>query len=103
MALLTTGQRRVTNSVSGAPSRSFPDTPPAHATSAKTYLAFVTVPAADDAAAGQPVVQYLDTPAAHATDDKPYALIVTVTGLDTTGGSTAVPSWIDATGLDFTP
>lgn len=99
---LSTPARRLPNSVSAAPSRVFPDTPAAHATAAKAYIAIVTVPAADDASAGTPVVQYLLPPAAHATDDKVYTLQLTVTGDDTSGGSTAVPVWTETT-ADLTP
>jgi hypothetical protein len=94
MALV--GTRRVPTSLHAAPSRAFPDTPDAHATDRKVYLAVVTVPAAADDDAGAPVVEYLEPPAAHATDDLAYELTLTVTGQDTSGGSTAVFSWVAA-------
>lgn len=98
---LSTPARRLPNSVSAAPSRVFPDTPAAHATAAKAYIAIVTIPAADDADT-TPVVQYLLPPAADATADKTYTLQLVVTGDDTTGGSTAVPVWTEST-IDLTP
>jgi hypothetical protein len=87
-----TGDRRINPNNNAAPSRAFPDTPAPHATAAKTYIAVVTVPAADDTES-RVLVQYLAPPAAHATNDLQYALKITVTGDDTTGGSTSVPSW----------